>query len=197
MGTKDDDKDGRPDDEDNDFKDDDEETCNPASGGFGGGGKGGGSTGGKGGSSTSGTKGGSTSNSSMPGGGTYSGSASNGGNSQANTATSSLNWDWVSPTGETRREHVALHQSNNLSKPLHGVFYQDAYATINEAWGNKSNGIMIPENSADVYIIPYPNSGYEGGYNGRGINLNHVRIVTQPGTYNIITGYPYDGSTYN
>lgn len=40
------------------------------------------------------------------------------------------------------------------------------------------------------YFIPYPNSGYAGGYAGQGNNLGYVTIITKTNTNQIITGYP-------
>lgn len=102
----------------------------------------------------------------------------------------------MSRRGETRRAHVALHETNDLSKPSHGVFYGDSVSTINKAWDNRANGYMLSEGNTDLYIIPYQNAGFAGGYGGQGNNLNYVTIVTQKGTNNIITGFPGNGYKY-
>lgn len=109
-----------------------------------------------------------------------------------------LNWDAVvsKRTGETRVEHVKLHETNNLSKSSHGVFYGNSQSTINRAWQNRANGHMITVGNTDIYIIPYENAGYAGGFGGQGNNLNCVTIVTQRGTNNIITGFPGNGYSY-
>ena len=109
-----------------------------------------------------------------------------------------INWEAVvsKKTGETRVEHVKLHESNDLSKLSHGVFYGNSQNTINNAWKNKSNGIKISEGNTDMYIIPYENAGYSGGLGGQGNNLNTVTIITQKGTNNIITGFPGNGYRY-
>ena len=109
-----------------------------------------------------------------------------------------INWEAVvsKKTGETRVEHVKLHESNDLSKLSHGVFYGNSQNTINNAWKNKSNGIKISEGNTDMYIIPYENAGYSGGFGGQGNNLNTVTIITQKGTNNIITGFPGNGYRY-
>ena len=112
---------------------------------------------------------------------------------------SSENLDWdavVSRRGETRKAHVALHEANDLSKPSHGVFYGDSISTINKVWDNRGNGYMISEGNTDLYIVPYQNAGYAGGYGGQGNNLNYVTIITQKGTNNIITGFPGNGYKY-
>lgn len=109
-----------------------------------------------------------------------------------------INWEAVvsKKTGETRVEHVKLHESNDLSKLSHGVFYGNSQNTINNAWKNKSNGIKISEGNTDMYIIPYENAGYSGGFGGQGNNLNTVTIITQKGTNNIITGFLGNGYRY-
>lgn len=108
-----------------------------------------------------------------------------------------LNWDAVvGKRGETRKAHVVLHEVNDLSKPSHGVFYGDSVSTINKAWDNRANGYMLSEGNTDLYVIPYQNVGFSGGYGGQGNNLNYVTIVTQKGTNNIITGFPGNGYKY-
>ena len=89
-----------------------------------------------------------------------------------------------------------MHEKNDLSKPSHGVFYGDSVSTINKAWDNRANGYMLSEGNTDLYIIPYQNAGFAGGYGGQGNNLNYVTIVTQKGTNNIITGFPGNGYKY-
>ena len=119
--------------------------------------------------------------------------ADNGGNQD-----DSLDWSIVKQrTGETRVEHVQRHESNNLQKESHGVFYGDAVATIEDAWKNRSNGVIQPSGSSDVYIIPRANSGYAGGYSGQGQNLDYVTIVTESNTNRIITGFPGNASKYD
>ena len=109
-----------------------------------------------------------------------------------------LDWDAVvsKKTGETRVEHVKLHESNDLTKQSHGVFYGDSQNTLNKAWQNKSQGIVISEGNTDMYIIPYENAGYAGGYGGQCNNLNSITIITQKDTNNIITGFPGNGYKY-
>ena len=102
-----------------------------------------------------------------------------------------LDWNIVSKkTGETREQHVKLHETNNLQKKDHGVFYGDSKAKINEAWKNKGDIAPTTENGVDIYKISSPNSGYSGGYAGQGQNLNNVTIITKSGTNKIITRYP-------
>ncbi len=102
-----------------------------------------------------------------------------------------LDWSIVSgKTGETRVDHVNLHGNNNINKADHGVFYGDPVTTTNNAWKNKGDIMPTTNNGADVYVIPYNNVGYSGGYTGTGQNLNNITIVTKSNTNEIITAYP-------
>lgn len=83
-----------------------------------------------------------------------------------------------------------------MTKQSHGVFYGDSQNTLNKAWQNKSQGIVISEGNTDMYIIPYENAGYAGGYGGQCNNLNSITIITQKDTNNIITGFPGNGYKY-
>lgn len=47
-----------------------------------------------------------------------------------------------------------------------------------------------------MYIIPYENASYAGGYGGQCNNLNSITIITQKDTNNIITGFPGNGHKY-
>lgn len=101
--------------------------------------------------------------------------------------------DWnkvVSKKGETRKEHVLKHQHNNLNKRSHGVFYGSAVITINKAWKNRKTGYKVADGNVDLYIIPFGNVGYAGGYSGQGNNLNVITIVMLKDTNGIITGFP-------
>ena len=64
-------------------------------------------------------------------------------------------------------------------------------------WDNRGNGTVITLGNTDVYVIPYSNAGYAGGYSGQGENLNYITIITRTGTNNIITGYLGCGPSYN
>ena len=76
------------------------------------------------------------------------------------------------------------------------MFYGDSVSTINKVWNNRSNGYMLSEGNTDLYIVPYQNTGFSGGYGGQGNNLNHVTIVTQKGTNNIMTEFSGNGYKY-
>ena len=49
-----------------------------------------------------------------------------------------------------------------------------------------ANGYMLSEGNANLYIIPYQNTGFASGYGGQEKNLNYVTIITQRETDNII-----------
>ena len=114
------------------------------------------------------------------------------------TTNEGLDWSITKRrTGETRYEHVKLHEVNDLSKESHGVFYGVSVNTINKAWNNKSNGIKISGESVDTYIIPYENAGYAGRYGGQRQNLNSITIITQKNSDKLITGFPGNGYEYS
>ncbi len=104
-----------------------------------------------------------------------------------------LNWDKVvkQGTGETRIQHVRLHEVNDLSKPLHGVFNGDSETIVNNAWKNSSKAKVKIKSGTTEYIIPYKNAGWQGGSQGSGKALNHVMIVVEKNSNNIISAYPY------
>ena len=77
-----------------------------------------------------------------------------------------------------------------MQKQYHGVFCGDAVSTINKAWENRTNGYLLTSDGPDVYIIPFDNAGYAGGYAGQRNNLKSITIVTEKGTNKIITGFP-------
>ncbi len=110
--------------------------------------------------------------------------------------TGKLDWSIVSKKGETRLEHVAKHEVNDLTKPSHGVFYGDSANVTNNAWANRGSIKPITDNGVDIYHIPYGNAGYAGGYGGQLQNLNHVTVMTQEGTNKLITAYPGMGGKY-
>lgn len=79
---------------------------------------------------------------------------------------------------------------NDLKKDIHGVFTMDCMKVMDMAIKNKRNkqiGYMC-----DIYCIPIPNCGYEGGRKGDGHILNYVTFITLPNSNNIITIFPSD-----
>lgn len=108
------------------------------------------------------------------------------------TPSDELDWDWDS--GVDRKKHVELHENQDESKKKHGVFYGKAVATINDAWKKRGSGTKVTEGNSDKYTIPYEDAGYPGGEDGKFLykKFQYVIIITQTGTYKIITGYPGD-----
>jgi hypothetical protein len=106
-----------------------------------------------------------------------------------------INWDAVVPNkgryrGQSRDQHVRLHNRDNLSKDIHGVFLNDAVDEINIAW-KKARELGLVPNEKGVLRVPMGrNVGYEGGKIGSGRKLDHIEIIVIPGTNKIITGYP-------
>jgi hypothetical protein len=83
-----------------------------------------------------------------------------------------------------------LHNRDNLSKDIHGVFLNDAVDEINIAW-KKARELGLVPNEKGVLRVPMGrNVGYEGGKIGSGRKLDHIEIIVIPGTNKIITGYP-------
>ncbi|MMZ63109.1 hypothetical protein D1872_253460 [compost metagenome] len=110
-----------------------------------------------------------------------------------NTNCDILDWSIVSTrTGETRVQHVGTHLVEDTSKDLHGVFIDDPVSVLNQAWNNKASGTVTVSGNVDIWRIPYPEAGLQGGSNGYGTVLNSVEIIVQRSTNKIITGYPAD-----
>ena len=111
---------------------------------------------------------------------------------------SGLDWSRKSRrTGGDAHHHVDNnHGSLKLQKKDQGVFYGDPKNATEDAWKiAKDKGIKpISDGRADIYVIPRQNSGYSGGYSGQKSNLNHITIITEPGTNKVITSYPSGGT---
>ena len=107
-----------------------------------------------------------------------------------------LDWSTVKKsTGETRWEHIQSHGVHNILKPIQGVFDSDPVLTTQQAWlRGQLLGVKPftdPATGCDIYLVPMGGCvGWQGGYNGTGAALSDIRIVTQPGTTNIITAHP-------
>jgi hypothetical protein len=107
---------------------------------------------------------------------------------------SSLNWTAVVPkkgkyAGQSREDHVRLHNVDNKNKPDHGVFNGDGVNVTKSAWVKAQNLGLKPDANG-MLVVPYQNAGKSGGANGDGSALNNVTIIVQPKTTNIITSYP-------
>jgi RHS repeat-associated protein len=104
---------------------------------------------------------------------------------------STLDWSRVNHRGETASQHVNLHGTNDLNKPMHGVFNGNPINITNNAWRNKGNIQPVRQaNGNDLYVIPVPNAGTQGGLRGNGTTLNNVSIITVGGTNRIVTSFP-------
>lgn len=115
-------------------------------------------------------------------------------NNGVNSKGTSLNWTAVVPkkgkyVGQSREEHVRLHNVDNKTKPLHGVFNGDGVAITNDAWA-KAQSLGLKPDAQGTLVVPFPNAGISGGANGNGSTLNNVTIHVVPNTNNIITSYP-------
>jgi hypothetical protein len=114
---------------------------------------------------------------------------------QPNTGTV-LDWSLTNGQGISADQHVIdAHGNLNLQKPNQGVFYGNPVDTTNNAWDIVQQQGIQPTvvNGGDMYVVPYPNAGYAGGYAGQVQNLNSVTIITLPGTNKVITAYPGNG----
>jgi hypothetical protein len=107
-----------------------------------------------------------------------------------------LDWSLV-PTkgkyaGQTRAEHVALHELDNPAKNTHGVFFGNAVSIVNEAWSTAQKaGLRAGPNG--ILTVPMDRQvGILGGMAGSEayVPLNRVEIVLVPGTNKLITAYP-------
>ena len=91
-------------------------------------------------------------------------------------------------------DHIAnKHTVTNLRKPNQGVFFGDFQTSINKAWTEAKVREIKPITVKDVdyYVVPMENSGFTGGSNKAVVDtLNHVTIMTQKGTSNLINGFP-------
>uniref|UniRef100_UPI00146AE6BD RHS repeat-associated core domain-containing protein n=1 Tax=Uliginosibacterium gangwonense TaxID=392736 RepID=UPI00146AE6BD len=101
---------------------------------------------------------------------------------------------WVTPNGLSygqgsqhgnRVKHVLEHESPNPNKPNHSVFCPakkgSSLDVVDEAWAKRGQ----PEaNDPGAYVVPM----------GRAIGTageTNVRIITRPGTNEIISAYPW------
>jgi len=107
-----------------------------------------------------------------------------------------VDWDKVvNDKGQTRTQHVNRHGIPQTTRRNHGVFNNDPYETVNQAWRNHGNVTPVLDEGgyADIYNIYYPNAGYESGILNYGAKYDYVTIVVQKGTSNIVTAFPSNG----
>ncbi len=116
--------------------------------------------------------------------------------SRSNNVSGPLRWNGARDRhGLTRKDHVRRHGVNDTSRPLHGVFNDSPISTTQQAWQRVREDGIYPNNKQnswdnDVYDVPMENAGWQGGNQGTGQQLDTVRIVTRPGTNEVVTAYP-------
>jgi len=93
--------------------------------------------------------------------------------------------------GQSRIDHVRLHNVDNPSKPQHGVFYGDGYELANEAW-EKAQKIGISPNNDGVLKVPMDKIvGRAGGKAAETGELFYsLEIIVVPNTNKLIAAYP-------
>ena len=117
-----------------------------------------------------------------------------------------LNWNIVKhgKGKESVLEHIMTEHKTviNPRKDIQSIFYENPKQIIEAAWAKKNRlnieAVNFPGSTADYYIVPWENAGYmnfgtcsefKGGLLPR-IECDHVIIMTQKGTNNIINGFP-------
>ncbi len=117
------------------------------------------------------------------------------GAARAGTASQFSELDWST----YRISHVKEHMTPNVSKLEHGVFYGNPIEVTNEAWviAQEQNIRPILIGGRDHYIIPRANSGFASGAIGNRENLNHVLLITEHGTNQIVTSFSSSATTAN
>ncbi|AGC46191.1 hypothetical protein MYSTI_04902 [Myxococcus stipitatus DSM 14675] len=96
-------------------------------------------------------------------------------------------------TGETREEHIRLHNTDNPNKPSHGVFADDGVAVTQEAWARAHTLGLTPDSTGRLNVPMGRDVGLLGGIAGAAANhplLTSVTIIVIPGTNRLITAYP-------
>jgi hypothetical protein len=87
--------------------------------------------------------------------------------------------------------HVRLHNKNDVSKKIHGVFDNDAVRTAENAWDRAQQlGLTKPDAGGGINVPMGGRIGWEGGSQGSGAALEYVRLVFQGTSDDIITAYP-------
>jgi hypothetical protein len=109
---------------------------------------------------------------------------------------SQLDWKAVIPKkgqykGQSREDHVRLHNVDNLSKPDHGVFIGDGVDITNQAWQRAQDLNIAPDINGTLTVPMGTPTGYAGGYNATpGNAFNSVTIKVIPGTNKLVTSFP-------
>jgi RHS repeat-associated protein len=133
-----------------------------------------------------------------PTGGGGGGGGSTGGTTTA--VTGKLDWTAVVPKkgpykGQSRKDHVGLHNVDNTSKPSHGVFSGDGVSITNEAWGKAVEAGQKPSPKGQLIVSMGRKVGRSGGSSAVGKpqkDFTRVKIIVVSGTNNIITAYPME-----
>lgn len=95
--------------------------------------------------------------------------------------------------GQSREDHVRLHNTDNPSKPEHGVFYGDGVDLTNEAWGKAQNTGLQPDGDGKLVVPMDRITGRSGGQAADSGKLFYkIEIILAPGTNKVITAYPAD-----
>lgn len=107
-----------------------------------------------------------------------------------------LDWKAVVPkkgpySGQTREDHVRLHNVDNLGKPAHGVFYGDGVDLTNKAFRRAQDLGIVPDAHGTLTVPMGEIVGRAGGAAGSSGQLFYtIEIKLVPGTNQIITAYP-------
>jgi hypothetical protein len=98
-----------------------------------------------------------------------------------------------------RLSHVMEHTTNDLAKPIHGVFNVgegNLVGTLDEAWeiaqkGGDNVTKTVQENGNVSYVIDMGREiGFEGGSKGSGDALSKINIVVEQGSSDVVTAFP-------
>ena len=115
---------------------------------------------------------------------------------------SRLDWDAVVPKkgkykGQSRTEHVRLHNVDNLAKPQHGVWVGDGVDLTNEAWARAETLGLKPDTAGNLTVPMGKTVGHLGGQEGvaaraagQPTQLTSITIIVRPGTAHLITAFP-------
>jgi len=103
-----------------------------------------------------------------------------------------IDWSIVSKLGETRPDHVNLHNTDNLGKIDHGVFYGVGKTVADQAYARAMKLGMSIGADGKLFVPMGRIVGRAGGSAGgaSGELMYGVKLIFQPGTNKIITAYP-------
>ncbi|MDR6927579.1 RHS repeat-associated protein [Pseudomonas sp. BE134] len=107
-----------------------------------------------------------------------------------------LDWKSVVPAkgkykGQSRVDHVQLHNVDNPAKPQHGVFYGDGVDVTNEAWRKAQADGIKPDATGTLKVPMGKMVGRSGGGEANlGKLFYNLEMKLVPETNKIITSYP-------